>query len=874
MDDSEDVLFQDFLYKLKSSKGGRFSRLIQEPWKHKYFVLCRHQDKLLLRYYNRKPKHAGRAHPKREITLWPSFKVEKVNNTHNRAFALELTAPERQVCLSADEQATVDLLVFLLQTQVRLRDNIREDLTEVKTEPSESFKRIGAKGANCILHASPWGLTLALQRSRTVLAQWPLKSVRYYESSGQGQFTIEAGKVAPMGEGVFTFHTLPGLDNRLYDTVDHYVVNTLDRPNQRGTSEEIEDYIREFDCLHSLTELIPTRITNTEMARLLRENWNYILPFTDPADSGSEREISPSAVAGSGASLSSQSAGAPSAGSQPIVFNRMPSASSLLRSDNSSRPLPSPHTPPSRSPRDNPAGGDGRVSGRPPPPPPRVGTSKSAKSSPRTPRSARQDSVDGVLSPLMPDVQPRRHSNPANVIHRVNHAAQYPLVRQQLSLDSGASSVPQNVSYMQREGPSSPRPASNRSSGGTSCPLTPQSPGNSGFAEAAGGEGQGHNDTPIEDWLVSASCEDLSDHMRAVVFHQRNSRRNANSATSDTVSAHTTTATSKKTHNNNDPSFIPPPFTHIQQFRSSVDWEKDKARDRSQSFDANAKTQKSHHIYGSVPSSSPNASPSIKLIRKLVSARTATKDNNLRKSLSNPNFLNLGSKEQLYQHRTHPGRSSHYGEESPKLTSQTKQKSRSLASLLPGPLRRYVSKESLLRPPSSTPSPDAHHSRQQSDDSPRTTFTNNSNFRRQYSARSLKEMSIKGIHFTEQSRSFRKPKSATRNAGAAAGSAVNASPTPRENSAVGSTEVSGQAETDATQPPVTPDTDQRVSTHSPRTSSASIVSNRSSSRDMGDVKDDKDSSPRPGLPNGVRTLPTGPGLQIRLASRSTSQSSC
>nr|KAG5690911.1 hypothetical protein BaRGS_003402 [Batillaria attramentaria] len=119
------------------------------------------------------------------------FQVEKVNNTHNRAFALELTAPERQVCLSADEQATVDLLVFLLQTQVRLRDNIREKSNSA--------------------------------------AQWPLKSVRYYESSGQGQFTIEAGKVAPMGEGVFTFHTLPGLDNRLYDTVDHYVVNTLDR---------------------------------------------------------------------------------------------------------------------------------------------------------------------------------------------------------------------------------------------------------------------------------------------------------------------------------------------------------------------------------------------------------------------------------------------------------------------------------------------------------------------------------------------------------------------------------------------------------------------------------------------------------------------
>ena len=77
-------------------------------------------------------------------------------------------------------------------------------------------------------------LSFCPQESHAVLAQWPLKSVRYYESSGQGQFTIETGTVAPMGDGVYNFHTLPGLDNRLYDAVDHFVINTLDRVKVRA----------------------------------------------------------------------------------------------------------------------------------------------------------------------------------------------------------------------------------------------------------------------------------------------------------------------------------------------------------------------------------------------------------------------------------------------------------------------------------------------------------------------------------------------------------------------------------------------------------------------------------------------------------------
>ena len=50
------------------------------------------------------------------------------------------------------------------------------------------------------------------------------------------------------------------------------------QPNQRGTAEEIEDYIREFDCLHSLTVLTPSRLgTNVEVFRCWRDNWTSSL---------------------------------------------------------------------------------------------------------------------------------------------------------------------------------------------------------------------------------------------------------------------------------------------------------------------------------------------------------------------------------------------------------------------------------------------------------------------------------------------------------------------------------------------------------------------------------------------------------------------
>ena len=67
-------------------------------------------------------------------------------------------------------------------------------------------------------------LFFALQLSKCVLAQWPLKCIKFYESTGMGQFGFETGKQSPSGEGKYFFNTRRGQDNQIYDMIDSYVM--------------------------------------------------------------------------------------------------------------------------------------------------------------------------------------------------------------------------------------------------------------------------------------------------------------------------------------------------------------------------------------------------------------------------------------------------------------------------------------------------------------------------------------------------------------------------------------------------------------------------------------------------------------------------
>ena len=60
-----------------------------------------------------------------KIELFPSYRVEKVTNMKNRAYVFQVTTPGCTVCLSAEEQRGMDVFVFFLQIQSRLKDQIR-----------------------------------------------------------------------------------------------------------------------------------------------------------------------------------------------------------------------------------------------------------------------------------------------------------------------------------------------------------------------------------------------------------------------------------------------------------------------------------------------------------------------------------------------------------------------------------------------------------------------------------------------------------------------------------------------------------------------------------------------------------------------------
>ncbi|BFZ20097.1 hypothetical protein BsWGS_23137 [Bradybaena similaris] len=369
MEYANNVIYQGEFYKLNESRK-RLIRTKADTWKPKYLIFYHKDDKPVLEYHKRKPKNGKKS--ERTLTesfeLWPSYKVEKLHNARGRAFVCEITSADFHIFLSADEEKQIDVLVFLLQIQIRLKENIKKEYINVVPDDSESHQKIGAKGSKCVLHVSPWGLTLVLEQTRALLAQWPLKSIRYYEASGAGNFSIEAGRVAPMGEGLFSFKTQPGEDDFMYNLIDSYIVNTLDRvkPTQKGTPEEIEDYIREHDCLHSLTDISVCSPQNYEIRKVLKRNWGISLPTPEDLTSSASPEAQTSSPRHrrSGAHVSqSPSTNRPVQSSSLVINLERPGETSENRRHSSES-----HTSRGRNP-------DARVTVRPPPPPSRSSNS-------------------------------------------------------------------------------------------------------------------------------------------------------------------------------------------------------------------------------------------------------------------------------------------------------------------------------------------------------------------------------------------------------------------------------------------------------------------------------------------------------------------
>ncbi|XP_070532707.1 uncharacterized protein [Ptychodera flava] len=255
------------------SKGKFLQRKKSVSWKKLYFILRKERDNAkeysVLAYYDKKPQpneDSKDTKGRKGVTkLWPHYKIEKVFTVKDRSNVFMITTEVEKFQLYAESPNLMDLWVFHLQTQTKLRNDLPGSSFIVKALESAEHRRIGSIGNNCLLHISPWGITLALQNSRSLVGQWPLKCIRTFESSDNGRFTFEAGRSSPMGQGEYAFLTKPTDDNALFDLIDNYTIKNNQRhgssvSSSRDNRTQVDDITEEYDRLRLATfGLLPSQ---------------------------------------------------------------------------------------------------------------------------------------------------------------------------------------------------------------------------------------------------------------------------------------------------------------------------------------------------------------------------------------------------------------------------------------------------------------------------------------------------------------------------------------------------------------------------------------------------------------------------------------
>ncbi|XP_071487318.1 uncharacterized protein [Diadema antillarum] len=250
-----EVIYKGWLKKAvepeADSKKKNFLNRHSSSWKKRYVVLLREtddgQDAATVLIFD-KEVGTNFDKPKSSLRLAPYYRVDKRHDPTGKQHIFELHTPKVKWRFLADSQMVMDLWVFYLQIQTKLRADFPGRCFEVNPDNSESMRRIGARASKCLLHLSKWGMTLAIKRTRSVVAQWPLKSIREFESSETGRFSFKAGRNAPMGEAEYDFATLPGQDGEIYDLLDTYTTEDIGNQGEvqaRPSAEEInQDYER------------------------------------------------------------------------------------------------------------------------------------------------------------------------------------------------------------------------------------------------------------------------------------------------------------------------------------------------------------------------------------------------------------------------------------------------------------------------------------------------------------------------------------------------------------------------------------------------------------------------------------------------------
>eukprot|EP00058_Branchiostoma_floridae_P002686 XP_002588174.1 hypothetical protein BRAFLDRAFT_68813 [Branchiostoma floridae] len=212
------VVFKGWLEKCKNvqnpQKGFQLKLKGSVSWKRAFCILHHCHGNSTLHCFDDEPKED--TIPKGSLSLGPYYCVYKRDGqVKGRTQVFDVTTPAATWRLAAADQTSLDLWVHHLQIQAKLRDDLPGQYFTVRPAVSESAKRIGAQGQQCLLHVSQWGITLA--------QEWPLKSLRSYGAEDDGRFSFEAGRQAPMGQGVYVFHTHPGQEVSIDAQVDTFV---------------------------------------------------------------------------------------------------------------------------------------------------------------------------------------------------------------------------------------------------------------------------------------------------------------------------------------------------------------------------------------------------------------------------------------------------------------------------------------------------------------------------------------------------------------------------------------------------------------------------------------------------------------------------
>ena len=232
----------------------------QKTWKKKFMILyclVGNAENPRLGSYDKEESLLCLGEPKKSILLYPLYRINKHYDFKGKQMVLEVTNEKKQWYISSEESMeVVDNWATQILKQSKLSRIIADCIYLVVGAANDDMKRIGASQQTCILHLNKWGITLALQRCRSILAMWPLKTIRNYECGEHREFSIEAGRRAPMGEGHYLFYASAGQHGQIFQKLDGFVVQALHKkaslPTHNGTYHEMSvdiDYNHGYEQL-------------------------------------------------------------------------------------------------------------------------------------------------------------------------------------------------------------------------------------------------------------------------------------------------------------------------------------------------------------------------------------------------------------------------------------------------------------------------------------------------------------------------------------------------------------------------------------------------------------------------------------------------